>query len=257
MIISGLFAGCALFNSKDYEIEKNIFFKSIEQENLTIDIYSPSKKGLKPAVIVVHGGGWKARSGDMTRICENLAQAGFVAFNITYRLAPQHLFPKPVEDVKDSVAWVKSHAVKYEVDLNQLSGWGYSAGAHLILMAGLKPELGLKAIVAGGTPADLTAWPDSDMVKGLLGVRYKDNPNLWRQASPVNLVEAKSPRVFLYHGVADTLVEVEQMYKMESALKNFGVEVETMKINYLGHIAVYFLSQKSIDEGIRFLKKNK
>lgn len=246
-----------MFSSKKYEVEKNIVFKTVEQENLTIDVYTPTQKGLKPGVIVVHGGGWKARSGDMTRICENLAEAGFVAFNITYRLAPKHLFPKPIEDVKDAVSWVKSHAAKYEVDPAQLSGWGYSAGSHLILMAGLKPELGLKALVVGGTPADLTVWPDSDMVKGLLGVGYKENPSLWKQASPVNFVEKKSPRVFLYHGSWDKLVEVEQMYKMETALKAQGVEVETLKINYLGHIAVYLLSQKSIDEGIRFLKENK
>ncbi|MBC7457331.1 MAG: alpha/beta hydrolase [Bdellovibrionaceae bacterium] len=246
-----------MLSPQKYKVEKNTIFKTVDQENLTVDIYSPIQKGLKPAVIVVHGGGWKTRSGDMSRICEDLAQAGFVAFNITYRLAPKHLFPKPMEDVKDSIAWAKLNAAKYQVDPSQISGWGYSAGAHLILMAGLNPELGLKAIVAGGTPADLTVWPDSDMVKGFLGVGFKDNPVLWKQASPVNFVQKKSPRVFLYHGSLDHLVEVDQMYKMESALKVQGIEVETLKINYLGHIAVYFLSQKSVDEGIHFLKRNK
>lgn len=255
ILVSFLFTGCSMLNSKKYHVEKNIIFKTIEQEKLTVDIYSPTTKGLKPAVIVVHGGGWKARSGDMSTICEDLAKAGFVAFNITYRLAPQYLFPKPVDDVKDAVNWVKTNAPKYEVDPTQLSGWGYSAGAHLILMAGLNPQLGLKAIVAGGTPADLTAWPDSEMVTGLLGVTYKNNPKLWTQASPVNLVETQSPRTFLYHGEWDKLVEVEQMDKMEKALKEKGVPVETLRVNYLGHLAVYFLSQKSINEGIRFLKQ--
>jgi acetyl esterase/lipase len=251
-----LFTGCSVFNSNKYHIEKNVIFKTIEQENLTVDIYSPTEKGLKPAVIVVHGGGWRARSGDMSKVCENLARAGFIAFNITYRLAPKYLFPKPVDDVKDAVNWVKTNASKYQVDSTRLSGWGYSAGAHLILMAGLNPQLGLKSIVAGGTPADLTAWPDSEMVTGLLGVSYKNNLKLWTQASPVNLVETQSPRIFLYHGTWDKLVEVEQMDKMEKALKEKGVAVETLRLNYLGHLAVYFLSQKSINEGIRFLKQS-
>ena len=245
-----------MFNSKKYHVEKNIVFKTVEQENLTVDIYSPTQAGLKPAVIVVHGGGWKARSGDMSHICEDLAKAGFVAFNITYRLAPKHLFPKPVDDVKDAVAWIKTNTQKYQVDPSQLSGWGYSAGAHLILMAGLNPQLGLKAIVAGGTPADLTAWPDSEMVMRLLGVAYQANPQLWAQASPINFVESKSPRTFLYHGVWDKLVEVEQMDKMEKSLKDKGIPVETLRLNYLGHLAVYFLSQQSINDGIRFLKQN-
>lgn len=89
-----------------------------------------------------------------------------------------------------------------------------------------------------------------------MNVAYKDNPELWKQASPVNLVEAHSPRTFLYHGVNDSIVEVEQMDRMEKALKAKNISVETLKINYLGHIAVYFFSQKSIDEGIRFLKEN-
>jgi acetyl esterase/lipase len=244
-----------LFNSNKYQVEKNIVFKTVEQQNLTIDIYSPLQKGLKPAVIVVHGGGWKARSGDMESVCKNLADAGFVAFNITYRLAPQFLFPTPVDDVKDAISWVKANAAKYEIDSQQISGWGYSAGAHLILMVGLNPHAGLKAIVAGGTPADLTAWPNSPLVKGLLGTEYKDNPALWIQASPINLVEKNSPKIFLYHGAFDQLVEVNQMDKMEAALKAQNVPVETLRINYLGHFAVYFFSQKSIDEGIRFLKE--
>lgn len=73
-----------------------------------------------------------------------------------------------------------------KIDFSQLSGWGYSAGAYLILMAGLNPNIGLSKIVAGGTPADLTAWPESPLVIGLLGMPLKENPDLWKQASSVN-----------------------------------------------------------------------
>lgn len=255
LFLTHLTTSCAMFKTQNYRIEKDIVYKTVDQENLTVDVYTPTKKGLKPAVIVVHGGGWKSRSGDMSGICKDLAEAGFVAFNVTYRLAPKNLFPKPLADVKDSITWVQAHASKYQVDPSLISGWGYSAGAHLILMVGLNPDTGLKSIVSGGTPADLTVWPNSDMVNGLLGVTYKENPALWKKASPVNLVEKKSPPVFLYHGVFDKLVEVDQMDKMEAALKAQKIPVETLRINFLGHVAVYFFSQKSVDEGIRFLKQ--
>lgn len=244
-----------MFNNQNYRIKKDIVYKPFDQKSLTVDVYTPTKKGLKPAVIVVHGGGWKSRSGDMSGICKDLANAGFIAFNITYRLAPKNLFPKPLDDVKDFVKWIHDNAIKYRVDTNQISGWGYSAGAHLILMAGLNPETGLKSIVAGGTPADLTVWPNSDMVTGLLGITFKENPAFWKKASPVNLVEKNSPPVFLYHGVYDKLVEIDQMDKMEAALKSKNVPVETLRINFMGHVAVYLFSQKSVDEGIRFLKQ--
>ncbi len=242
--------------ARTYTVEKDLIFKTVDGDNLRLEMYRPVQGGLKPAVIVVHGGGWTSRTGDMRSICQEIAAAGFIAINITYRLAPETHFPKSVEDVKDAIAWVKANAEKYEIDPKNISGWGYSAGSNLILLAGLDPKEGLRAIVAGGTPADLTAWPDSPLVYKFLGSSLKEKPELWKQASPVNFVKKGSPRVFLYHGEDDTLVEIDQMDKMAQALKAKDVPVETLRIKSLGHIMVYFLDQKSVDQGIRFLKEN-
>ncbi len=259
VIFDLLICGSFLWNipcfaqARAYKVEKDIVFKTIDGQSLKAEMYLPLKQGLKPVVVVAHGGSWNKRAGDMQGICEDLATAGFAAFNITYRLAPQSLYPKAVEDVRDAVVWLRSHAEKYAVDPQQVSGWGYSAGAHLILLVGLDPTLGLKAIVAGGTPADLTAWPESPLVSRFLGFTFAQKPDLWKEASPVNHVQKNSPPVFLYHGEWDHLVEIEQMDKMQRALEDKSVPVKTLRVPLMGHIAVYFFSQQSINQGIEFI----
>src|SRR2546422_11513156 len=55
---------------------------------LLLDVYEPSGGGPFPAIVLVHGGGWK--SGSRTVVADEaatLARAGFVVFDIDYRLA--------------------------------------------------------------------------------------------------------------------------------------------------------------------------
>lgn len=249
--------GCSTFRQiESYQIQKEIVFKTVENLELKGDLYVPEKKGPKPAVLVVHGGGWSKKSGDMEALSRRLAREGFVVFNISYRLSPKNLFPKAVEDVQDALTWLQKNASQYQIDPNQISGWGYSAGAHLILLVGLNPERNLRAIIAGGTPADLTAWPNSPLVNDFLGYSLKDQPELWKEASPIYHVKENSPPVFLYHGAWDKIVEIEQMHKMEKALKAKNIPVETFTVPLMGHIAVYFWSEDSIDRGVAFIDKH-
>ncbi len=256
LLLVSFLIGCAtFFQRQDYSIQKEVVFKSGPDFNLAGDLYLPKEKTLRPAVVVVHGGSWARKTGDMESICRDLASAGYVVLNTTYRFVPENKFPAALEDVRDSVTWIKDHAKMYNVDPQNIAIWGYSAGAHLALLAGVDGNLGVKAIVAGGTPANLTAWPNSPLVKELLGVTYAEDPKLWEQASPVFHVTENSPPVFLYHGDWDRLVEVEQMDMMAQALQKKQRVVQTYRVTWLGHMAVYLLSQSSINKGIEFLKQ--
>lgn len=261
-LLVGLFmiGGCAnpgVRQKSAVRVDVGVVFKHEGDLRLTGDVYLPDDSNANgAAVVVVHGGGWARRSGDMSQLCRRLAREGFVAFNATYRLAPTHHFPESVEDVRDAVRWLRSHSARYRIDERAVAAWGYSAGANLVLLAGLDPRLGLSAIVAGGTPADLTAWPDSTMVRNFVGGSFTEKPEAWRAASPVTRVEAQSPPVFLYHGAWDRIVEKQQMVKMASALRERQREVETLEVPYLGHIAVYYFSQEAITRGTAFLQRH-
>jgi len=244
---------CATFRPRNFEIKKDLVFKKGEGFELKGDIYEPRGAGLHPGVIVVHGGGWTRRQGDMTGICRDLANAGFVAFNITYRLSPKNHYPAPAEDVRSAIDWFKSHAQEYQVDPERLAGWGYSAGSHLLLLAAIDGSAGLKAIVVGAAPTDLTPWSGSSLIRDFIGAEEKDKPELWKAASPVFHVTEKSPPLFMYHGGADWLVWPHQMEEMAEAMRAKNRPVETHLDPYKGHFTVYLFGQKWVDMGVKYL----
>ena len=243
--------------SFEFEVRKDISF-SADVPTLKGDLYLPKttdENKTRPAVVVVHGGGWINRTGDMSSICKKLAKSGFVAFDITYRLAPDFHHPTQLNDVIAAVEWLRENAATYSVDVRRFGAWGYSAGAHLALLAGLDAKNGLRALVAGGTPADLTVWPESPLVNKLIGHPVQTHLAQWQQASPVNHVKSDSPPVFLYHGEWDQLVEVDQVDKMKNALQVAKVPVETYRVSFLGHFAVFLLSAEADRRAVDFLKR--
>jgi acetyl esterase/lipase len=243
-----------------------MIFKTMGELELSGEIYRPQQEGLCPAVIVVHGGGWHKRVGDMRSVCRALSKAGFLAFNITYRLAPSSSFPTPVEDVKEAVQWVSDNASRLSVHPEQVAAWGYSAGANLVLLAGLDGDLGLRALVCGGTPANLQIWPRSKLVRQYLGLPKTaaqisgPEESRWlelsRQASPLFQVSAHSPPVFLYHGQLDQIVSVEQSRRLRDEIQRQDRTVELYEVPFSGHFSTYFLSQRSVQMGIEFLKRH-
>jgi acetyl esterase len=85
-----------------------------------------------PVILYIHGGGFQLLSKDTHWIMGLIfARAGYLVFNISYRLAPQHPFPAALEDAAEALAWVGRHASDYGGDLSRLVLAGESAGANL------------------------------------------------------------------------------------------------------------------------------
>ncbi|KAH8673538.1 Alpha/Beta hydrolase protein [Xylariales sp. PMI_506] len=84
----------------------------------------------QPAAIYVHGGGLIAGSAKLLRpLIENTyAQHGVQLFAVEYRLAPEHPFPKPMEDVYATLEWLQSNAQSFNVDPERIALFGSSAG---------------------------------------------------------------------------------------------------------------------------------
>jgi len=101
----------------------------------SLDVYRPkTADGEKlPVIVSVHGGGWVY--GDKERYqfyCMSLAQRGFAVVNFTYRLAPEHKFPAPLEDTNSVFSWVLANGEQYGLDTAHVFAVGDSAGAHIL-----------------------------------------------------------------------------------------------------------------------------
>jgi acetyl esterase len=101
-----------------------------------LDVYRPAQAppGLLPAVLYIHGGSFRILSKDSHFMMGiEFARAGYVVFNVNYRLAPPHPFPAAVEDVTDAYQWVVDNAVRWGGDPARLVVAGESAGGNLTL----------------------------------------------------------------------------------------------------------------------------
>ncbi len=101
-----------------------------------LDVYRPrAARGTLPVIVSVHGGGWVY--GDKERYqyyCMSLAEQGFAVVNFTYRLAPKHPFPAPLEDTNRVFSWTLAHAEPYGFDPGHVFAVGDSAGAQILAL---------------------------------------------------------------------------------------------------------------------------
>src|SRR5690349_19183729 len=107
--------------------------------NLMMDVVRPRKQnGRLPAIVCIHGGGFRAGNRESyLPLCIRLAQHGYVAATVSYRLSPRDQFPAPVHDVKAAVRWLRANAERFGIDPERIGVTGGSAGGHLALFLGL------------------------------------------------------------------------------------------------------------------------
>lgn len=218
-----------------------------------------------PAILLVHGGGWNGGSrDDMDTIAEKLAQRGYVAVSISYRLAPEFPHPAALEDLREAVKWMRKESKRLRIDPTKIGALGYSAGAHLASLLAVDPktppESRVKAVSAGGSPMNLTWAVEHELVQGYLrgsgpALDFVRNPEVFRNASPVYLISQDSPPFFLYHGKIDRTVVYEHLVEFSQKLKEAGVPVETYSLCCLGHIAVFLLSDEAISRSADFFDR--
>ena len=114
------------------EAVENVSYGSCDKWHL-LDLYRPKEtEGKLPVLLNSHGGAWVYGDKKVyAPYCMYLATQGFAVVNASYRLAPKHTFPAPLEDVGAMVEWVVDHAEEYGLDISNLFFVGDSAGAHL------------------------------------------------------------------------------------------------------------------------------
>ena len=137
------------------KLERDIVYTTAGTTELKLDLAAPGQgEGPFPAVLVIHGGAWRAgNKSDMDRALEEFAARGYVAVSPQYRFCPQTVFPAQVHDVKAAVRWMKAHAKERRIDPGRIGAVGFSAGGHLAMMLGVTgPSDGLEGDAPPGSP---------------------------------------------------------------------------------------------------------
>lgn len=207
----------------------------------TADLYLPAdepKAGeRRPAVVIIHGGGWtggEKRARREIEIGTTLAKHGYVAMSIDYALAKpgKPTWPENLKDCKRAVRWLRKHADELHVDPDRIGAIGGSAGGHLTAMLavtdaddGFEPaeDAGIPTRVQAAVPmyAHMAAGFDGD--HSMFAARLKDDPELYRLAAPIAHVTADDPPMLLLHGTADTTTPVDHSRRLAARLAEVGV----------------------------------
>ena len=249
----------AVVGGPEFKTTKDIVFTPQDwPTRLVADVYQPAIPTRTPAILLIHGGGWNKseRRGDMKGIAKRLAKRGYLVMNTTYRLTPDWRFPAQTDDINLALRYLRENAARLNIDPARIATFGYSAGGHLAALAGLDPQNDVKAVVAGGAPADLSFWPDGKLTGLLLGGPLKGNETIYRRASPARQVDPSAPPFFIYHGTADELVPPEHPRALIAALKTNEIEHEVYWIKGRSHVFAHLFSAKAVPSAIDFLDKH-
>jgi len=246
----------------EFKVYENIEYSRRGENILTGDLYVPEGEGNFPGVLLIHGGSWSGGArAHMKGIAKRLARQGFVAFNISYSLAPKHVYPAALEDSSAAINWMRENASLHNINHKKIGVWGYSAGGQLAARIGaqgtevedpllLEP---VQAVVAGSAPHDLTKYPESEAVITFLGLTIQEDPDVFREASPVFQINQNTPPMFLYHGSWDRIVHLSHTLDMKSALDKAMIENELYIVRGLGHIPLFVLGWGVERKAINFL----
>jgi len=114
-----------------------IAYKNIGERTLMMDYYGPKQTKNLPAVLFIHGGGW--RTGDKSQhreLAKSLADKGFRVFLIEYRLSTEALYPAAMLDVHDGLKYLFEKAKALKIDTKRISVAGFSAGGQMAALLG-------------------------------------------------------------------------------------------------------------------------
>ena len=239
--------------------EAGIEFARPDGEPLTLNLARPRGEaagaGPRPAVVCIHGGGFRAGTLDAhNALCVKLASRGFVAVTVSYRLAPKHPFPAAVHDVKAAVRWLRANAAKYDADPERIGALGDSAGGHLALFLGVtagvkqfEPAWGnlgvssdVACVVSIYGPSDFTksygkSVDAAEVLPLFLGGNLEQERRKHILASPLYWVTPAAPPVLCIHGTQDAYVAHEQAVWIVDRLRACEVDAELVTLDGAGH----------------------
>ena len=227
---------------QNYQVERDVVYRTVNNQDLKLDLYKNKQPGLHPTLLVIHGGGWIKQSKEgLEPFFNPYLDWGFSVVNINYRLASAAIAPAAVEDSLCALRWVYDNADKYNFDTNKIVTTGFSAGGHLALTTGtMTPELGLDRRCPGDEELKAAAvvnWSGITDVGDLLygpnekyyavewfGNRvYSNELEIAKKVSPLNYVRPGLPPILTIHGDKDAFVPYDHGVRLHKALDEAGV----------------------------------
>lgn len=234
-------------SSRNDEVPESFSLNDISYaEGRSFDLHIPlGRSGPHPVMIILHGGGFvDGERDEMDGLAEMAARNGILAFNMSYRLAPEHQYPTQMVDIGLVVQWARTYGVIFGANPNQIVLAGHSAGGTLALAAGLHPDIDVDGIIPISAASDLELLAATDPQSAVVTEALAGElPRAF--ISPISHVSPDDPPVFIIHGDSDPAVHPVHAIILQQQLEANGVPNEVFF--YPGGHRILFNPETSFD----------
>ena len=215
------------------------------KRDLHLDLFRPKKSGKYPALLLIHGGGWRSGNKSMqVPMAQQIAAKGYVTASVEYRLSPEALYPAAVHDIKAAIRFLRANAAKYNIDPDKIAITGSSAGGQLAALVGatsgvkkFEGTIGItrvsstvQAVIDMDGILDFTdpneSAKDDDPAKRSagaywFGATFKEAPEKWIEASPLTYAGKDTrPMLFInsalprFHAGRESMIAILDKYEI-------------------------------------------
>jgi pectinesterase len=216
----------------------DLIYNKDQNRVLHFDAFVYTKKKKNPAVIMIHGGGWRSgNKNQMQSIGKEIAAKGFSTFAIEYRLSLEAKYPTGIIDVKNAIKFIKDNASKFNVDPDKIAVLGCSSGGQMAALIGTtnnnpifedtsfksKSSSKVNAIidVDGVLAFKHPESSEGDMAAFWLGGKSNEIPENWKVASALSHTDKNTPPVLYicssiprFHAGRDDMIKILDEYKI-------------------------------------------
>jgi acetyl esterase len=259
------------WGKKKMPVSYDVSYGSILPETRLMDIWVPDGMKNGAAILFIHGGGWaKGDKKQFHEVAAWFAASGFVCASMKYRLSTEKPYPAALEDARLAMQYMRDHADELGFDPAKLASAGSSAGGYLAAMLALiapEDELGRSPglhrtdtrpnAVALYCPVT-TLHVDKEFVKAFMVVSESEDPELYREGSPVDRIKGGEPPFIIMQGDADVTTPLAEVRTFAERLVEVGSKVEVVVLPGVKHGFSYGIEteaqQRSIHSILRFLQ---
>ncbi|MFW5681399.1 MAG: alpha/beta hydrolase fold domain-containing protein [Phycisphaeraceae bacterium] len=217
--------------------DRTVMYREIDGAQLPMHIFEPKgaasadRSGDRGAVVLIHGGGWKA--GEPTLLFPHaryFAERGMVAVVPAYRLTGDvnaKEIGEAVRDVRAAVAWVREHGEALSIDPGKIAVVGDSAGGHLAASTAFPADVAEDhrpaAVVLLGSIVDTAAG------------RFRIADDASHTLSPLHRAGPGFPPTLVLHGSDDPVVDPATARRFADAMRDAGNPVRLIEMEGTKH----------------------
>lgn len=220
-----------------------------------VDVYLAETEEPVPAMIYIHGGGWRAGSkSSVPRWLKDFVTAGKLSVvAVEYRFTDVAIHPAQVNDCLRAIQFVRHNADKWNVDTDRLGVTGGSAGGHLSAYVALHDDIAepdskdpvrrhssrVTCAVSFAGPTDWTLLSSIEhrhpAYRQLIGYEpgtpaTELSADLVRNVSPISFASSDDPPLMQVHGDHDDIVPLRHAQVLHEKLKSIGCQSQLVVI---------------------------